>query len=152
MKVKENMKNIASKIGAGICYGIGICLVIFTIGYVYDIFDSDEEKYEYAVDIDREKLVIKEHKIIIDDESRVEIIGSVQNNSNFDWHRISLEIEFYDENGNFVYECNDKIKNKILPSQKEYFKIECNSCDKSIPVFSEYKIKIIDANGRRLKK
>jgi len=150
MKAKESIKNIASKIGVGICYGIGICLAVIACFYVFEIFDFDKEEYKYAEEIDKEQLVIQDHKLIINEENRVEVIGSMQNNSDFEWSGVKLEVEFYDKNENFVYECHDKIKGKILPFQNEYFKFECSSCGKSIPNFMEYKIKIIDAYGRKL--
>lgn len=154
MKTNDIVKVIASKIGVGICYGIGISIAVFAIVYGYEKLDSEKseyEKYEYADDDYKSSLVIKEHKMIINNENLVEIIGSVQNNSQFEWSGVNLEIELFDEDGNFVYECNDKIAGKVAPSQSENFKVECSTCSKSIPKFSKYEIKIIESFGKKLR-
>ena len=155
MKKNDIVKIIASKIGLGICYGVGISIAVIAIVYGYEKFDSEKseyEKYEYADDKDKSSLVIKEHELVINNENLVEIIGSVQNNSKFEWSGVKIEIELFDEDGKFVYECNDTITAKISPSQSENFKVECSSCNKSIPSFTKYEIKIVDSFGRKLKK
>lgn len=142
----------------GLCYGIGISIAIIISFYIYEKYLSNKfettwyGKYEYADDDEIKNLNIKEHKILTKDNKSVEIIGSLQNNSSYEWSNVKIEMEFYSAEGKFVNECTDRIAKIIAPLQKEeYFKVSCGSCNKEIPNFSKYTIKIVEGYGKRIK-
>ncbi len=149
--IKDFLKKIISKIGIGFCYGIGICFAVLAFYYTYESIDfkeDEDEKYEYAEEGDIHKLKIEDLKVVPTEENRFELIGTITNSSDFDWTSIKFEIELYDENGKFVYECTDRLSNTIKPFQSEHFKTVCGKC-LTIPKYSDYKIKIVKAHGHK---
>ena len=149
--MKSHIKMIFSKIGLGFCYGIGFGIALSLVIMFFNKYESklspsinDEQQYASA---DIRNQLIKEHKLISKSGKIIEIIGLVDNNTEYEWSPLKIEIEFFDEKGTFVYECSDYIEGGILPFTKEHFKVSCSSCDGKLPDFSTYEIKIASAYG-----
>lgn len=146
------LKNVASKLFTGFLYGIGIsiALTIFFFSFEKGYSKlSNKKDFEYLDFDETVELEIINHSIIKSSDQNIEIIGALYNKSEANWSGMEIEIELFDEQKNFVYECSDKLMNIVSPSQKENFKISCGSCDKAIPEYSSYSLKVINAYGKK---
>jgi len=146
------LKNVSSKLFTGFLYGIGISIAltifIFSFEKGYSKL-SNKKDFKYLDYDETVELEIVNHSVIKSNDQNIEIIGLLYNKSEASWSGVEVEIELFDKQNKFLYDCSDKIMNIVGPSKKENFKISCGSCDKAIPEYSSCRLKVINAYGRK---
>ena len=75
----------------------------------------------FQADITKDLTVSDITKRIVDD--RLEIIGLITSTGSHNWSGISLEVEFFDSNGAFVDEAQERLGADIAAKAKEHFKM-----------------------------
>ena len=158
-------KNSVNKILTGVFYGLGFCLVLFLFSiassfYFQQTFSTERStEYSYVSDYDEDKCrslsecdepglnfeIVSEK---IDTESLI-LLGKIKNDGDIKWTSVSLKVELFDQDGNFIDECSEYISGGVAPNITENFKISCGSnCSKAnLDDYHHYKIKIADAHA-----
>ena len=81
------------------------------------------------------------------DGSTIEILGLITNTGSHDWTSTTVEVEFFDSDGNFLDEKSEYLRSDIKPGDKEYFKISIMGADEKLSAEGvEMKVKV--AGGR----
>lgn len=147
----------ATKILHGFLSGIGFSfafvLVIAAALYAYSQYMRSEIESVEITSMSRWKqydenagLAIMSHRPIRR-ENNLEIVGVVENNGTDTWQSISIEVELFDSEGNFMDECSEYISSALAPKQSENFKVSCGGCEKRpLAEFDRYEIAIKDAS------
>ena len=131
-------------------FGILLMLLIMLGWYIFylelgkkfeeNIFDS---RKEFSLD---SGLIIKSHHGWKPADDQFSVIGVVANKGKDAWDSLDLEVELFDKDGNFVYECSEYLHGTLYAGNEENFVVHCSRCEKSpIPSFDTYKIKIVNA-------
>jgi hypothetical protein len=91
-------------------------------------------------------LIIKSHHEWFPTEDSFSVVGVVANTGSDAWSSINIEVELFDKEGKFVYECSEYIMGILYPGGEENFVVDCSGCEKApIPEFDNYKIKVTNA-------
>lgn len=86
----------------------------------------------------------KERKI----ENGVEFLAEIENVGETTWSSVSIEVELFDDQNQFIDECSDYIRGNLAPQQIKNTKIKCGGCENNpLPVYSSYTIKVVDASS-----
>lgn len=79
--------------------------------------------------------------------NKINIVGTLVNNGDKAIGSISLEAEFFNAKGEFVYERSEYITNKIPAKGTENFQITCGCSDQVFPEYETVTVKVVDAGG-----
>jgi len=153
----EFLKKVLAKVGAGIAYGFGIGIILVLV--IWGISDYYENKADEMINgsDDPEKcrdykkceessgLSLKITKERIDED--FVLLGEVKNSGNIEWTSVKVKAELFDQEGNFIDECTERVDQKISPDKVVNFKLSCSSCSKvDLEGYATYKAYIIDGN------
>lgn len=72
------------------------------------------------------------------------IVGSYKNTSNDTVRSFTVEAEFFDKDGNFVWQEHESIYKNVEPNEVQNFAIKCGCRDHSIPEYSKVTVKAIE--------
>lgn len=79
-------------------------------------------------------------------EHGVVILAQVENTGEKAWSSISVEVELFDKQGEFVDECSSYLNRKLKQGEQENLKIKCGGCkDNPLPAFDHYTIQVKNA-------
>ena len=62
----------------------------------------------------------------------IEITGLITNSGRHEWSSVTVEVEFFDKNGNFLDEKSEYLRTTIKPDAKEHFKVSIASKDERL--------------------
>ena len=62
----------------------------------------------------------------------IEITGLITNSGLHEWSSVTVEVEFFDKNGNFLDEKSEYLRMTIKPDAKEHFKVSIASKDERL--------------------
>ena len=79
--------------------------------------------------------------------NKILILGVISNTGDKPLDSITLEAEFFDEKGVFVYEKSEHISTTLDPGEKENFQIECGCKDKEFPKYKTITVRATDASA-----
>ncbi|MBU0533799.1 MAG: FxLYD domain-containing protein [Candidatus Omnitrophica bacterium] len=131
---------------SGFIYGFLFIAIMFTA--IYFIGKKVEKSFDYTYrDFSQDSgLIIKSHHEWFPTEDSFNVVGVVANTGSDAWGSINIEVELFDKEGKFVYECSEYIRGTLRPGEEENFVVDCSGCDKApIPKFDHYEIKITNA-------
>jgi hypothetical protein len=72
------------------------------------------------------------------------IVGSYKNTSNATVSSVKFEAEFFDKDGNFVWQEHESIYKNIEPNETQHFAIKCGCHDHSIPEYSKVIVNVVE--------
>lgn len=127
------MKNILLKIFFGFLFGIGFSGAFILGINIFEKVMMMDNSYMHPPSYDESaKLVIQNHTVRKVGTGIV-VIGTIENQGNSTWSFVKIETEMFDDEGNFVDECNGTTSATLAPKQQENFKIVCeNGCLKDM--------------------
>ena len=97
-------------------------------------------KGDYRQDL---HVAVLEKRIV---DSRLEILGTIQNAGKTKWENIELDAEFYGADGKFVDEASARVSSSVEPGAIEHFKMEIKNPSEQIRSDSaRMELKIADA-------
>jgi uncharacterized protein with ACT and thioredoxin-like domain len=130
-------------IAAAVC--LGNYLTQMTMNMLRDSERARAERTFQPIDIKKD-IVIKEFR---DQKlgNKINIVGTLANNSDKDIGSISLEAEFFNAKGEFVYERSEYITHTIPAKGTENFQITCGCSDQVFPEYETVTVKVVDAGG-----
>lgn len=77
----------------------------------------------------------------------VEILAEVENKGDIIWSSVSVEVELFDGQDNFIDECFAYLRGSLTPQQVRNIKVKCGGCENNpLPAYSSYTIKVVDAS------
>jgi hypothetical protein len=79
-------------------------------------------------------------------EKTVTIKGAVVNNTDKRWGSFTLEVEFFNKDGKFLDEFDKYMRGGIKANSTENFKMSISKSKLKIDNYSDYKIRVVDAN------
>lgn len=91
-------------------------------------------------------------KIVNHREQRVgeklEVLGAFENGGTNTWTSVTIEVELFDDKGEFVDECTKYVRGSFVPGTSENFKVNCGGCEEHpLPNFDSYTVRIVDASS-----
>lgn len=75
------------------------------------------------------------------------ILGTITNKGDKPASSIQLEVELFDAEGKFVYECSEYISRKLVPGDTENFQVKCGCNTSPIPEYKSVDIRVVGAHG-----
>lgn len=132
------IKNGLSKIGNGMLFGIGLGITFGLITY----FITESMQKDVFGDVSIEQVVISNNHDVKQD-NQVYILGSLENKSSKPIRSLSLEVDFYNQKGEFIDQYSEYVRGSIKPMEKRNFKIECGCEKKPAPNYASYKIHVV---------
>lgn len=132
------IKSGLGKIGNGLLYGVGIGI---TSGLISYFLMERMQGYIYD-DVSIKQVVISNHHDVKLD-NQVYVLGSLENKSSKIIRSLSLEVDFYNKNGEFIEQYSEYLRGSIKPKEKRNFKIECGCEKKPAPDYASYKIHVV---------
>ena len=61
---------------------------------------------------------------------------------------VNIEVELFNDKGEFVDECTEYVRGSFAPGASENFKVSCGGCkEHPLPDFATYTIRIVDASS-----
>ena len=133
-------------IGLGMIIPICIATVLGDQVSTY-IYRSTEEGDLSKFTEDHSKMVsINEFKEV-SSGNKVLILGVMSNVGDKPIKSITLEAEFFDESGAFVYEKSEYIDATLDPGEKENFQIECGCKTKEFPKYKTVTVRATSAGA-----
>ena len=85
--------------------------------------------------------VLSHSKVIRGDD--VIVLGRIKNDGNSTKTSYALEVELFDQKGQFVDLCRESYYGAIKSGEERNFKVSCGGCrDKPIPEHATYKIRV----------
>jgi len=152
------IKGVLNKLGAGFLYGagfiVGVSIIsIYGMPYFQDIMikESEEKMSSMFIEYDESANLITK----VTDENigngEFKLLGNIENKGNKSWSSISLKAELYDQDGNFIEQCEEYVQQTSKPESIINFKLSCGSkCTKlQIEKYKTYKLFITDARHKR---
>lgn len=152
-----NKLSISQLIRIGFFAGIGASIPIMIISYLPMLFIDDfmmmefedefaefEEDYiEFSpVESKLEAEIGKNHKV----ENGWVFLGTLTNAGEHSWDNATVQIELFDEGGDFLDEADGYIQGEITPGTTHNFKVTFHSChEERDMVFSDFKIAVTGA-------
>lgn len=144
------------KLGVGVLYGAGFAFGLMAAGAIFtesnSLFreESEEWKAPRIVKYDETAQLISTIRTERIADGEFTLLGEIENRGLESWSMINIKAELFDENGNFLDQCEDYISGTSSPGSVIKFKMSCGSDCSSIALekFAEYKIEIVDAHHR----
>ncbi len=149
--------SISQLIRIGFFAGIGAAIPITIISYIPMLFIEDfmmmefeDEFAEYEEDYIEfsptesklEAKIGKNYKT----ESGWVFLGALTNSGEHDWESATVQIELFDEEGNFMDESDGYIQGSITPGTTHNFKVAFHTCDEEKEImFADFKIAVTGA-------
>jgi hypothetical protein len=83
------------------------------------------------------------------DDSKIEILGTIQNTGKTTWENIQLTVDFFDAQGKFLDQESGRVSNSVEPGGNEHFKLSIlNPSERIRPKNVRMEIKVADAMSR----
>ncbi|GAA59064.1 hypothetical protein P20652_0923 [Pseudoalteromonas sp. BSi20652] len=149
--ILEIIKASLKMIGKGFLYGTGFALgvwflftfVLSNIRYPNSPIAAESESVMVA-----NSTKVKSSKIkIISSKSisrpyLIDIIGTLKNTGDLSTSGVNLKADLFDENNNFIFQCETWLSDEIAPDQSLNFKVGCHGINEDIyKNFGSYKLK-----------
>lgn len=140
----------------GIVFGFGLIipLSILFIGYNILTFElatheySEPESYSFS---SNEEAQIKAIEIQsfkdVKEGDFVMVLGNIKNTGTEKISSVKLEAEFFNENGEFVYEESVYISKKLNPNETENFAIKCGCANRKFPEYTKVIVRVVSASN-----
>ncbi|ARD45608.1 hypothetical protein A3Q33_15755 [Colwellia sp. PAMC 21821] len=138
-------------IGKGFLYGTGFALgvwflftfVLSNIRYPNSPISAESESI-----IEANSSKVKSSKIeILSSKSisrpyLIDIIGTLKNTGDLSTNGVNLKVDLFDEDKNFIFQCETWLSDEIAPEKSVNFKVGCHGINEDIyKNFSSYKLK-----------
>lgn len=112
--------------------------------YIYQATDGNEmadfgNDHSRNISIDEFRDIVSGNKVLV--------LGVMSNKGEKPLNSITLEAEFFDEKGEFVYERSEYISMTLDPGEKENFQIECGCKDKEFPRYKTVTVRATSASA-----
>lgn len=152
-----NKLSISQLIRIGFFAGIGAALPITIVSYIPMLFINDfmimefeDEFAEYEEDYIEFSATESKLEANIEKNNKTEngwvFLGTLTNAGEHDWDSATVQIELFDEAGNFMDESDGYIQGAITPGTTHNFKVTFNACDEEKEIiFTEFKIAVTGA-------
>jgi len=130
-----------------------VLFIAFYYGAMYLISNQMKESFDFmSREFSQDSgLIIKSHHEWFPTEDSFNVVGVVANTGSDAWSSISVEVEMFDKEGKFVYECSEYLSGTLYPGKEENFVVDCSGCNKApIPEFDHYEIKITNAYYKKI--
>lgn len=141
----------------GFFAGVGAAIPITIISYIPMLLIDDlmmmefeDEFSEYEEDYvefspTESKLEAKIEKNHITENGWV-FLGALTNSGEHDWESVTVQIELFDREGNFMDESDGYIQGAITPGSTHNFKVVFHTCDEETEIsFTNFKIAVTGA-------
>jgi hypothetical protein len=150
-RILEIIKAALKMIGKGFLYGSGFALgvwflftfVLSNIRYPNSPIAAGSESI-----IEAKSNKVKSSKIAILSSKSIsrpyliDIIGTLKNTGELSTSGINLKADLFDENNNFIFQCETWLSDEIAPEQSLNFKVGCHGINEDIyKSFNSYKLK-----------
>ncbi len=151
--MQKFLKKLVLGFATGVGFSIALVLVFILsmdllVGQMYKETANAADEYLYRQYKPEDGKLVVENEKSEKDKDGIIITGVVKNTDDVKWSSISLELELFDKDGNFVHECSEYISQSVEPSQQENFKLKCKGCRKTtIPEFESYKLRVVSASS-----
>lgn len=139
---------------SGIVFGFGLVIpftmTFFGVGFLQDKFSNarplDDRIVDQRLADDTQDDKLNSIEILNFKDVRegdfVMVLGSIKNNAKKPISSVTLEAEFYNSKGEFVYEETTYISQKLKPGQVENFAIKCGCANRKFPEYSKVTVKV----------
>lgn len=84
---------------------------------------------------------------ISETDEAVIVRGTLLNNGNQDWGSLTLEIEFFDQEGRFLDELSEYLSAGMKARTQEHFKITGSKKYTEISGFRDFKVRVVDGRA-----
>jgi len=75
------------------------------------------------------------------------ILGSIKNTGKEKISSVKLEAEFFNSNGDFVYEESEYISKRLAPNETENFAIKCGCANRKFPEYTKVVVRVVSASN-----
>jgi len=137
----------------GLGFSIAFVLIVSASIYAYSTYLNSQSDAtgivsmpEWKVFDESAGLTIESHRSV-QAEDALDIVGVIANRGADTWESISIEVELFDDEDNYLDECTDYIRGALKPGERENFTVRCGGCEGSLPgSYERYEIAVKDAN------
>lgn len=149
----ENGKVVARGwyLGLGLIVPITIATVAggYLNNYVYRLWQkSHPDEFDYLpTRADLAKDIVVESFHDVRNGKKVMILGVVANKGKDTVTSTTVEAEFFNDKGEFVYEKSTYIRKRLKPDDRENFQITCGCGDEDFPAYAKVTVRIVEANN-----
>ena len=152
-----NKLSIPQLLRIGFFAGIGASVPITIISYLPLLFIDDfmmmefeDEFAEYEEDYVELSPTESKLEATIEKNNKIKngwaFLGTLTNGGEHSWDNVTVQIELFDEEGNFMDESDGYIEGAIAPGTTHNFKVTFHTCDEDKEiVFSDFKIAVTGA-------
>jgi len=151
-KMKANNYSIFQLLRIGFFAGIGASVPITIISYVPIFFLEDfimEEIEEYADDYVIYDPADSALEAKIESNSKTKngwvFLGTLTNSGEHDWTDVTVQVELFDADGNFIDETDGHIQGAITPGTTHNFRVDFYAGEEEEVIFSDYRIAVTAA-------
>lgn len=88
-----------------------------------------------------------EHYREVQNGSRLLVLGSLHNTGSLQASSIRLEVELFDADGRFVYECSEYISRDLAPGERENFQVNCGCGKNAAPEHASLTVRVVSASN-----
>lgn len=121
----------------------GGMLAFFYYSGIFRDHNSDFEKYSQQVSIKDSRI----HYGKEDSTSHISVIGTIKNDSDKKWKRVSIEVQYFDQSGAMIDTQTDNNYDLVLlPRSEHAFRLRENA-DKAESAYHSHKVFVRDAES-----
>lgn len=102
-------------------------------------YSSKEEDHIKAIEIQSFKDVKEDNFVMV--------LGSIKNTGKEKISSVKLEAEFFNSNGDFVYEESEYISKSLAPNETENFAIKCGCTNRKFPEYTKVIVRVVSASN-----
>jgi len=155
--MKADKLSISQLIRIGFFAGIGAAIPITVISYIPMLFIDDfmfmefeDDMEDYADDYIEFNPADSALEAKIETNKKIKngwvFLGTLTNSGEHDWANATVQIELFDEEGNFIDESDGYIQGAITQGSTHNFKVTFHTCDEEKEiVFSDFKVAVTGA-------
>lgn len=131
------MNNFIAKIGHGVLYGIGFCLVFGVFRFIeYTLYQT---QYEAPAEVSTKDIFITKQRKVIR-SGKLIFLGTIQNTSKKTANGLTVNMDLFD-NEQFTKQCHTYIKGRLKAGESRHFELSCGGCKKT-PIVKHDKYKL----------
>jgi hypothetical protein len=128
----------------GLGFGLGLLAIILAWEWI-DSYRKSPQSKEFS---EKANVVVKNHRVT-KDKCCLAVLGELENKGTGSWRYVNVRVEYFDDKGQFVHSCSDKLDGLLAPAQVRNFKVACYAeQNRPLPEFKTYKVVLDDAFAR----
>ncbi len=143
------------KFSDGIALGLGFSLALgFMILLMYLSDPSNREKSEneklesWQIEFTSSTRLSVEWHEARSSNYNLHVLGAIKNDDETTWESVSVEVNLFDSDGKFIWQCGDYIPAPVWPGDTHKFHVDCNGVSSDpVPEHSTYTVEIVDARA-----